>query len=278
MKPIKKRNLRPLKKKIALKRKVEPTVYINQKYKEYRILSKLILKESLTLINKIKKHPELKKAQFLFLERDATPFHYVFKEILKKEGFKENQVNTVLTSKKLIDSYYQISKKDSSIPRDVHLLESLNEGKLKEISQRINQRYLTEEILNFEKQKTISKINTKKPIILIDTGNYGSSLKITEIMLKTIFPDLKIYTALINKKANVPEKTTNFANNVYFNKSNNIENTPKFVNRLESIEIKNNKLNLKRTTDNKDPKNTIDAEIFSIALKNQILRHLKEKA
>jgi hypothetical protein len=96
-------------------------------------------------------------------------------------------------------------------------------------------------------------------------------------MLKTIFPDLKIYTALINKKANVPEQTTNFANNVYFNKSNNIENTPKFVNRLESIEIKNNKLNLKRTTDNKDPKNTIDAEIFSIALKNQILRYLKEK-
>jgi hypothetical protein len=176
MKPIKKRNLKPLKKRIILKKKVEPTVYINQKYKEYRTLSKLILKESITLINKIKKHPELKKSQFLFLERDATPFHYVFKEILKKEGFKENQVSTVLTSKQLIDNYYQISKKDSIIPKDVHLLESLKEERLKEISQRINQRHLTDEILNFEKQKSISKINPKKPVILIDTGNYGSSL------------------------------------------------------------------------------------------------------
>jgi hypothetical protein len=276
MKPIKKRNLNPLKRKIAFKKKVNPETYINTKYKEYRILSRLILKESITLIKKIKKHPELKNSQFIFLERDATPFHYVFKEILEKEGFRENQVNTILTSKKLIDNYYEISKKDHMIPKEVYLLESLNESKLKEISQRINQRHLSQEILNFEKQKTISRINPEKPLILIDTGNYGSSLKITEIMLKTIFPDLKIYTALINKKSNVPDKTTNFSNNIYFKKSNNIENTPKFVNRLESIEIEKNKLKLKRTTDNKDAKNTIDAEIFSIALKNQILKYLKE--
>jgi hypothetical protein len=123
----------------------------------------------------------------------------------------------------------------------------------------------------------LSLIDPKKPIVIFETGAFGTSLKFSQYLLEILFPDRKIYTSIVYSHPSF-EKNIDF---IYHGSSgfaayaNNFENYPKIKKGLSSINLsRKGKIYEKRSepkgyTDRQDY--LFESKIFNLALGNMLV-------
>jgi len=211
--------------------------FIREKYIYYRKESKVLIDLTQKMLTQVSKRPELKDANFYFIERDAVPLMYIAKEIGPQFKFKPGQFQK-LTS---------VSPNNPLFPE-----------------------YL---------KKTI---NTDKPIILLDIGLYGSNIaEIENIISQNIRK--RTYSVLFTFESDHPFYLIN-PDFVISNTSNSkemlrAETLPKFIKKARDLTIKdNNTIKITRGANEKNGgRDIVSAEIFMIALRNQLARYKPEK-
>lgn len=236
-----------------------------------KILNQLILKK------------EFKNAQFLFLDRDATILESIFKVLSLKKGLSKNQFESILFPKDIYDILYKkvnskINIKEQSISKYYSILFSeRNKSKVKEIIAQLIKKNPNQfaPLIKYLK-KNVSLIPENKPIVLFETGAFGTSLKLSQYLLEVLFPNRKIYTAIVYG-SNVSNKYIDYvysASSSFALNSRYFENYPKAKGTLQSLnlskkgKIYSNRENLRGVSDPNDY--LFESKIFNLALGNML--------
>jgi hypothetical protein len=227
---------------------------------------------------------EFKNSHFLFLDRDATILEFIFKSLSAKQGFSKTQFESILFPKNIYDVLFKkinqkIKIKEQDMSKYYSILFS-EKNKLKIIE--IIKDLIKKNSVQFKPiiiylRKKASLIPKDKPIVLFETGAFGTSLKLSQYLLEVLFPDRKIYTAIVygsnvsNKYIDyVYNQSSSFAiNSKYF------ENYPKAKGSLHSLnlsrkgKIYSNRENLRGVSDPNDY--LFESKIFNLALSNMLV-------
>jgi hypothetical protein len=244
------------------------------KYKTYRKNAKEIINQTASMLEKLSKDSKLRNAEFVFIDRDALPYMFVAREICSKYGLKKEQFKKILSSK---EAEVQIDTKlvTTINPKEYMSLES-NSHKLKEISKKIP---LTTAVIAL-KSWIKKNITLSKPIVIIDSGYNGTSVKRLQMVLADINPNIKSYSAMFFATPYSKPKLDYYSGDTDITKFgiSDIEGLPKFQGKLLKIEKgkpKREKISAQelRIGD----LDTVMAEVSMIALRNTLARYKKEK-
>jgi hypothetical protein len=236
------------------------------------------------------KNTKFKNASLFFIDRDATIFQHVGKIIGEREGFNKNQFNNVIIPRdvqgkiieneifaKIIDSLYRNSEKNlegnPKNNRNPHNPFEEEKLLLKEIDKIVKSSPQLFEGFRKQMQIKLSKIAPEKPILLVETGYMGTTLKVTQLLLKYFFPERKIYTSLFFGANN----TENYVDHIQSHSNpmgaKYLEAYWKFKNPVDSLTIaKNGGIDRKISRDYGDPQaDLFYAKIFSLAMGNALI-------
>ena len=245
---------------------------VAKKYKHYRIISQKIILQTQKMLERFSKEQKLKDAQFVFLDRDALPYMHIARELCQGYGFRKEQFKPMLITK---DAEEHIDTKLRNIltPKEYMALGS-NTPELKTISNKVP---LTPEIENL-KLWIKNNIDLKKPIIIIDSGYNGTSVKRIQFLLADINPKIKSYSAMFYATEFAKSNLDYFFGNKSSESIETVEGLPKFNGKLLEIS-KTGKIKREKETRTSThlPSEPANAEIFMIALRNQLARYKKEK-
>jgi len=126
-------------------------------------------------------------------------------------------------------------------------------------------------------QKKVSLLDPKQPIVLFETGAFGTSLKFSEYILKLLFPKRKIYTSIVFGSP----VSKSYIDYVYSASSNfttsakHFESYPKIKKSLSSLKVsKRGKVYGERKEPRiyTDPNDYLfEGKIFNLALGNMLV-------
>lgn len=246
---------------------------INTKYRQYRLNSKKIIIQTEQMLSIFSKEPSLRTAEFVFLDRDALPYMFIAKELCSKYGFKKEQFKPMLLTRE-VEEHLDTKLHTTITPKEYMTLKS-NSPKLKKVGSKIP---LTPAVENL-KQWIKRNINLKKPIIIIDSGYNGTSVKRIQFLLSDINSRIKSYSAMFYATEFAKSNLDYFLGSELKGGLETIEGLPKFNGKLLEIneigKIKREKE--PQTHWRNTPSNPASAEIFMIALRNQLAKYKKEK-
>jgi hypothetical protein len=244
------------------------------KYRTYRQNAKEIINQTISMLKRFSKDPKLRNAEFVFIDRDALPYMFIARELCSQYGFRKEQFKKILSSKEAEEHT------DTKLIADIHpkeymLLES-NSLRLKKMAKKIP---LTSAIIELKKWIK-QNINLKRPVVVIDSGYNGTSVKRLQLVLADIDPKIKSYSAMFFATRYSKPKLDYYFGDVDINKFSitDIEGVPKFQGKLLKIEkgkTKRERISAQElTTGDLDP---VMAEVSMIALRNTLFRYKKEK-
>jgi hypothetical protein len=254
---------------------------ITRKYKQYRTTSQRIILQTQKMLERFSKEPKLKDAQFVFLDRDALPYMHISRELCQQYGLKREQFKPAIITKKAEEQIGSILDKIYKHKGTIISISS-NGEEIRQIARKIER---TREIKNLK--KIISEeIDLTKPVVVIDSGYQGTAVKKYQILLKAINPDIQTYSSMFftNYFASLNTEYVILDKNDHLGSIKEIENAPKFTGKLLKTEERKNTITFKRQKESSPDINLIggypeqaNAEIFMIALRNQLARYKKEK-
>jgi hypothetical protein len=245
---------------------------INTKYRQYRINSKKIILQTENMLSILSKEPTLRNAEFVFLDRDALPYMHIARELCKEYGFNKEQFKPMLITREA-ENHIDTKLHNIITPKEYVALRS-NSTELKTIGHKLPLTPTTEHLKLWIKRN----IDLKKPIVVIDSGYNGTSVKRIQFLLADISPGIKSYSAMFYATEFAKSNIDYFLGDKSADGIETIEGVPKFNGKLLEIN-KNGRIKREKETktSTRAPSQPANAEIFMIALRNQLARYKKEK-
>lgn len=275
-----KRKYKDISERTKLKRKnpTQPNILnkkdIYRKYSELRKPARTVIKQTVTMLERFQREPALRNAEFVFLDRDALPYMYIAKELCAEYGFKKKQFKKIISTEK---SEQQIDAKlRTTVNSSEYMSIESNSEEMTKIAGKIPLTPETEALKNW----IIKNIDLSKPVVIVDSGYNGTSVKRTQFLINYINPKIKTYTSMFYS-SNYSRKRLDYylgdfkADSINISK---IENIPKFQGK--ALELKNEKLVREKIIPTEilggvhDP---VGAELALIAVRNALFRYKKEK-
>jgi len=215
--------------------------FLIKKYPEYQKVSRKIIWLTEKMLNIIKEKPELKDANFYFIERDALPYMYAARELCQNHGFNSHQFREISWGwgveyeKKRYDDYKE---------------------------------YLTR------------NIDLNKPIVILDVGLHGTYVHKIRSVLRHLgkCSHTVLFTFRNNQMAkNFYNMDTLIESEGDVFTILDTEQFPKFKKKTSYIEKQNDKIKLTKTGKENGERDIIAAEIFLIAFRNQLAKYKMKK-
>jgi hypothetical protein len=252
---------------------------LKKNYATYRESAKKIIPHTEHMLEQFSKDPKLKDGEFVFLDRDALPYMYIARELCEGYGFRREQFKKAILTNKAEEQISNSLKKYNVTTTN---LITINSNGL-EIQQ------IAKDIPNIAEIKNLKKIITEtldltKPIVVIDTGIRGTAIKKYQILLKSINPKIKTYSAMFYASTFSKEYIDFLITKEHSIYINEIENTPKFNDKLLKTEDTGKRIALKRQRLDEPNQNLkggfedpVNASVFAMALRREIANYKKEK-
>jgi len=229
--------------------------------------------------------PELRNAQFIFLERDASPYMWIAKEIcqnykLRKEQFKSlfftANIRFILNRMMPLTEIEPTKEKSDSLQLK-YLGQKIKQQSIPELNEKSKRKLWDWEIKELQNTlKAYAKIvDINRPVVVIDTGFVGNSVKRVQALLYALNPRIKQYSAMFYISTGYEKyHDFNFSPSESAKGICKIENLPKFKGKIKSTRKIEERIIPERYEDSASP---VNAEIFMIALRNMLARYKHEK-
>lgn len=247
---------------------------VYRRYYNYRTNAKEIIKQTASMLERFRRDPKLRNAEFVFLDRDALPYMYIARELCREYGFRKEQFKKILSTK---EAEKQINNALMSTINAVEYmtLES-NSKAIVDVAKKIPKTTAIRQLKKWIK----GNIDLKKPVVVIDSGFNGTAVKRTQFILKDIDPRIETYSAMFLATKYAKPKLDYYFGEVDFEKFgiNDIEGIPKFQGKL--LKLKNGKQireKIWKSEVTDGTYNPVNAEIALIAIRNALFRYKKEK-
>lgn len=211
--------------------------FIIEHYPEYQKLSKKIIRLTEKMLNIIKGKPELKNANFYFIERDALPYMYAARELCQNHGLNSNQ--------------------------------------FREISWGWGVEYEKERYEDY-KEYLKRNVDLNKPIVILDVGLNGTTVHKIKSVLRHLgkCPHTVLFTFKNNLIAkNFFNMDTHIESEGDVFTILDTEQFPKFKKKTSYIEKQKDKIKLTKTGKENGERDIVAAEIFLIAFRNQLAKY-----